>query len=717
MQDVSFTPLTQYIEMSPRQHSPDISSQSNPKLPRLESPELDTCRISETETLQWDAVSLAAIDFRTPEMGSDLGGTLSWPRMNRTPPVDSRLTAEAVRNTFEMKSPTPIFGDNEASPTPTCQSTRAASIESRRMKFDTASPLEATLRDVIEFISAKECTMAHSNSINLKRNVGKLLELVHTMVVQNNNDVSVSRYGGNHSLDEGFMLTKSLIATAPTATLNTYKPVEVSQGLIPTRVCWKRRWKTIRLGSTTLTMLEKTTGRFSDQSNHDDEMPTTDWHFGTKLTFRPKNSAHMLQIEVQQYQLSFLGLTMPSRLIVNNIRPDDSLVFKIAENGSVDDLLYLFSTGQASLRDCDERGASLLYHGLWNLPICKLLVEEGLDVDEMVLTKEGSYSTLLHVAMVWRSRGRDSDSRDPGRVLLSAGADPTTEPAPGRSSVIDWLTSGGIRRERCYSRIQHIFDLASYYESSSFLCGSVIHNLCADGLRGASKWGILRAAEPDLLIELALKRGCQPNLKANIGSPLHARFRECLPPPSEVNWLKALIRLVQNGTDIFAVDKWGVTVSDIAYAELVCYEFDNEDSLGSYRGDLFDALLSACHYSIADFRRNRPRIARYTEWYCRQDFEKLWEGREQLCPYWNDEVWPALPQPADVGYFEDGRTTILCVCEINRPTQWIGVDDPPTGCINENLWNSDDSDGALDSDAQSAYGLDDDDEIEEEDSN
>ncbi|KAI0157605.1 hypothetical protein GGR57DRAFT_460408 [Xylariaceae sp. FL1272] len=570
---------------------------------------------------------------------------------------------------------------------PTSESIPTTGDESRRMSFDTISPLEESLREVIEFISSKEGTMRHSKSINFKRNVGTLLERVHTMVVQNSSDVSISRYSDNHSLDEGLALTKNLLTSAPTATLNTYKPVEVSQGMIPTRVVWKRRWKKICLGSTTLTIIEKTTGRFSDQDcdDDDDDTPSTDWHFGTKVTFRPKNSTRMLQIEVQQYQFSFMGLTMPPRFIVNNIRPDDSLVFKIAEYGSVDDLLHLFSTGQASLRDCDERGASLLYYGLRNPPVCKLLVEEGLDVDEWIVTKQGYYRTLLHIAMLGPSEGRCS--LDTGRILLSAGADPN-ERGPRWRSVIDVLTGKEHKTERDFSGIQQVFDHAPHFVLSDSFEGSVIHNLCGEN-RGIISRG-LGAVEPDRLIELALKRGCPPGLQADIGSPLHACFRADLPPPSEANWLKALVRLVQNGTDIFAVDMWGVPVSDIAYAWPVCYEYDDCDlSLGSYREDLFDALLGVCHYNIADFRNNRPRIARYTGSYRRQDFEKLWEGHEALCPYWDDDVWPALPEQAAVENSDDGK--VLCVCNYRNPTQWIGVDDPPTGCCFVNP-ESDDSD-------------------------
>ncbi len=99
--------------------------------------------------------------------------------------------------------------------------------------------------------------------------------------------------------------------------------------------------------------------------------------------------------------------------------------------------------------------------------------------------------------------------------------------------------------------------------------------------------------------------------------------------------LAALVYLVQCGADVFAIDNFGSSVSDVAYA--------HEDNIDDYHrdssivGDVWDAALASCGYSIVEFRRKHPRRARYTKFYTRGVFESLWKGREHLCPYYNDD--------------------------------------------------------------------------------
>jgi hypothetical protein len=47
-------------------------------------------------------------------------------------------------------------------------------------------------------------------------------------------------------------------------------------------------------------------------------------------------------------------------ILVHTIVPSDSEVFQLTEAGDLRGLLQLFKDGKASVRDCDERGRSLL---------------------------------------------------------------------------------------------------------------------------------------------------------------------------------------------------------------------------------------------------------------------------------------------------------------------------------------------------------------------
>lgn len=129
--------------------------------------------------------------------------------------------------------------------------------------------------------------------------------------------------------------------------------------------------------------------------------------------------------------------------------------------------------------------------------------------------------------------------------------------------------------------------------------------------------------------------------------------------PSQENWKEVLTYLVQNGADVQAKDARGQTASDIAYAQVICWSATRY--LGSYTGDIWDAVLVSCGYDIVQFRKPYPRRAEYNERYTRQEFELLWKGQEHLCPYWDDSEWPPLSEDAGQLY-RDSSQYVVCVC-------------------------------------------------------
>lgn len=102
--------------------------------------------------------------------------------------------------------------------------------------------------------------------------------------------------------------------------------------------------------------------------------------------------------------------------------------------------------------------------------------------------------------------------------------------------------------------------------------------------------------------------------------------------------LEALVFLIRHGADVFSVDHHQHSVSMRAYLP---NDNDNQySSKGSYRGDLWDAALSICGYDVSEHRAIYPRLPRYNKSYRRKDFERLWQGHESSCPYWDDERYP-----------------------------------------------------------------------------
>lgn len=102
--------------------------------------------------------------------------------------------------------------------------------------------------------------------------------------------------------------------------------------------------------------------------------------------------------------------------------------------------------------------------------------------------------------------------------------------------------------------------------------------------------------------------------------------------------------LIKHGADVHFEDWYGLQPSDYAYGATcqACYDFGN-----SAKGDVWDAALTNSGYDIPESRKYYPRKARYIAGYTRGDFEKLWHGQEDNCPYWDDQLWPPPFEQSD----------------------------------------------------------------------
>lgn len=117
--------------------------------------------------------------------------------------------------------------------------------------------------------------------------------------------------------------------------------------------------------------------------------------------------------------------------------------------------------------------------------------------------------------------------------------------------------------------------------------------------------------------------------------------------------VEAIELLIRASADLDARDCDNHTVADLVYHSL-------EDSRGRARpngatSDIFDVSLARCGLDIESFRRKsgKARTAHYSRGYRRRHFEKLWAGYEHLCPYWDDEPWPADLASLDAGSCEE----------------------------------------------------------------
>jgi hypothetical protein len=147
--------------------------------------------------------------------------------------------------------------------------------------------------------------------------------------------------------------------------------------------------------------------------------------------------------------------------------------------------------------------------------------------------------------------------------------------------------------------------------------------------------------------DIFLRRGTNLKARDNWGRTcLHkcikyARLAKCSDEQ------ESLVLLVKKGADVNACDNCGTSISETAYT----YSYhDEEDGLAGYLGDLWDAVLSECGHDITEMRQGFPRRPHYARRYTREDFERLWRGREESCPYYNDP--PEWDPEKDVGVVE-----------------------------------------------------------------
>jgi len=114
--------------------------------------------------------------------------------------------------------------------------------------------------------------------------------------------------------------------------------------------------------------------------------------------------------------------------------------------------------------------------------------------------------------------------------------------------------------------------------------------------------------------------------------------------------------LIERGADINVRDGYGLSPSQLAYMmdgmTILCdrgarVEYYPQKKWflsypGSYTGDLWDSVIQSFGHNLTAHRNREgiPRKARYTAIYTRAEFEMLWEGKEDLCPYWDDRPWP-----------------------------------------------------------------------------
>ncbi|KAJ8126766.1 hypothetical protein O1611_g6871 [Lasiodiplodia mahajangana] len=702
---ISFTPMTQFSDTyQSRQPTPVASPGSAIRSPQSMGPHLVASPFA--QPLWPDFPSFDEIDFNTPKLPSDDNMDHPWALAGGLAPQSPRQERLATAEISRIPSPSLSIMLREITPRDTSTTPLHLSPKKPLMAVgrpDLSSPqarmsLERRLSRVIDFIAQNGCAIGHSSALRLKEDIEAILDISQAVEEEPGNCI-LNLFCSHAGPSEGLGLAKELINSAPTLALNGDNIERSPNHLTPApRIGWRRRFKKVCLGGATLTIEERISGKYLSRLDHVDD--TAEWHFRTKIVLKPKGSTRALHIEVYLYETPDQLISTIPRLSVNNIVSRKSRVFQVAATGSVQELMELFSRGQANLRDHDRDGWSLLHYSLKNPPMCRFLIDNGLDVDEVAIHKRYITLELTPLLLCYRSMHLETLG-----ILLAAGADPTVD-TRGNPTVLS-LVCDDIIPEVSTTNPQNIYhgqDVALAPTRDLILRTPLLSACTIDGDRIAD-----RINNPAQKIKLLLNRGSDIKDTCMEGSCLHVLFRSRMKSPSQQSLLEALTLLVRSGADVNSQDDYGNTVSEIAYAEHTCWETHEKCDLGSYRGDLWDAALDLCGKQISEFRKNYPRRARYTAAYTRQDFEMLWEGRESSCPYWDDITDPLYGAQIQVPKYARSSQKVLCVCRPDLETRWMDVDDPDRECYYLGYTPSSSDDESDLSEWSSDYGEDSDD--------
>ncbi|KAI9690147.1 MAG: hypothetical protein M1822_009108 [Bathelium mastoideum] len=367
----------------------------------------------------------------------------------------------------------------------------------------------------------------------------------------------------------------------------------------------------------------------------------TDATAKVKIVLKHSHPSTVLTAYLCQTRWEFGYSFLTPVISIGKVLPSTSLIFKVVQSGDVEGLQNLLSRRAGTLRDRNEAGCPLIHvrryqhisytsdiyvnqHATFQPRMCKFLIENGADIDEIVTGDTGIFRPPLfskdtHVRL---DHGTTAAAIECMRLFLQAGADPT----------IDYLGTGiqfqgafeGAVRYGTEESLRTMLDFgAPYINFGLNERGETPLTLLAENLGEgftATKFQIL------------LDRGAEIDARNKLGRTcLHVYLQNARMLHSEE--VKLVVFLISKGADVNSIDSSGCSITDTAY------EYsgrDPDDNIGGYRGDLWDAALSRCGLNIHKRRRRYGRMPQYTRKYKREDFEKLWEGREEDCPYFDD---------------------------------------------------------------------------------
>lgn len=249
--------------------------------------------------------------------------------------------------------------------------------------------LDDTIARLMNLLERRACVVESEDSKEIVEDLERLLQFVQNEALFEKSG-RLDNGKGEDVSGEVKLLT-SLILSAPALRINQ-NGKSISQALLPwlspaaptssfkattsqLEIFLERKRKELHTNDTIIAVA--TTKRREELLFVSEDAPTNELYgrefFGT-LTLKSKTKKKMITLSVHQGQLLFDRFTsLLPRVIVCNILPNHSPIFRVASHGSVQDLMRSIVENKASLDDHDEDGWSLLHVSIHLLLICAQL--------------------------------------------------------------------------------------------------------------------------------------------------------------------------------------------------------------------------------------------------------------------------------------------------------------------------------------------------------
>ncbi|KAF5637789.1 hypothetical protein F52700_4491 [Fusarium sp. NRRL 52700] len=500
-------------------------------------------------------------------------------------------------------------------------SSRVVELDDKNTPISQQTTLDNTIARLMRLLEKKPSIMEFDDAQEIFDDLERLLQSVQDDA--QSTKAGKDGQGTDADVSKEMKLFTSLIFSAQSLRVNQTEPMNSFKATEPgVGILQQRKRKEMETSDNVFTVI--TTKRRSKLLPTSQQAPYSElggWGFLGNLTVKSKKKKKMITVSVNRDQLLFDRFTsMLPRVIVSQVLPNNSHVFQVASQGSVQDLMRLIVNNKASLHDHDENGWSLLHliillhtkHAVGNLAMLRFLIDAGLDVDEVSKDDRQSHSSQTPFVL--------PGSPDQGDELIYS---------------------------FCHAWAESLEEGINPKQERQTLDLLISHGYSLQTLNGGQ-------------------------------NGLHGFFSNKTKSFSRVLERRDLLTyLISRGTNPCAADFMGRTPSYLAYGSM-CKPCSMSQS--SLMGDLWDTVLDICGYNISWFRRNYPRKASYKNGYTRAIFEDLWRGREERCPYWNDEPWPEFSNEEVESAFELTLGQGLCTnCSLcfsdfqNRPCGDCGI--------------------------------------------